>query len=200
MAARPLPRSFYRRPTVEVARDLLGKVLRHATPAGAAAGRIVEVEAYLCEEDPASHAFRGPTPRSRIMFEEGGRAYVSFSYGMHCCMNVVCHPRGAAGAVLLRALEPFGEGIDLMRRRRGREAEADLCSGPGKLTQALGITLAENGADLVRSALTIVAEDGRLAGRPPDALAIEASPRIGISRAQDRPLRFFVPGHPCVSR
>lgn len=188
--SRALPRRFYLRPTVEVARDLLGKVLRHETHEGVAAGRIVEVEAYLGEADPASHAWRGPTPRARVMFEEGGRAYVYFSYGAHWCMNVVTEEEGTAGAVLIRALEPI-EGLDLMRARRGRAVVHELCSGPGKLTQALAIDREQNRADLVRSSLTV--RDG-----PPPA-AIAASPRIGVSRAREALLRFYEPGNPHVS-
>lgn len=191
ISALPLPRAFYLRPTAEVARDLLGKVLVHRTAAGEAAGRIVEVEAYLGQDDAASHAFRGPTPRARIMYEEGGRAYVYFSYGTHWCMNVVTEPRGRAGAVLVRALEPV-LGIDIMKERRLREAVLDLCSGPGKLAQALGIGAAENGADLVRSSLFL------RAGAPPREVAV--SKRIGITRNAEAPLRFFEAGNPFVSR
>jgi DNA-3-methyladenine glycosylase len=196
---RPLPRTFYVRPTVEVARDLLGKILYHRAADGLAGGRIVEVEAYLGEDDPASHAFRGPTPRARVMFEEGGRAYVYFSYGAHWCMNVVTERAGKAGAVLVRALEPLA-GIALMQARRGRavrdlaaeRALRELCSGPGKLTQALAITRAEDGADLVRSPLFLA--------EGPSPAAIAASPRIGISRNAAAPLRFFDAASPFVSR
>jgi DNA-3-methyladenine glycosylase len=190
-ASRGLPGSFFLRPTVEVARDLLGCVLSHETPEGRAAGRIVEVEAYLGEDDPASHAFRGPTPRARIMFEEGGRVYVYRSYGAHWCMNVVCEPRGRAGAVLVRALEPV-EGVDLMRARRGRDDLEALCSGPGKLAQALGIDLSHNGGCLRTGVLRL----GR--GVPPAEIAVSA--RIGITRNADAPLRFFEAGSRFVSR
>lgn len=186
-----LPRSFFVRPTIEVARELLGKTVIHRTPEGLAAGRIVEVEAYLGEDDPASHAFRGPRGRAEMMFREGGVAYVYFSYGVHWCANVVTGAPGVGGAVLIRALEPT-QGLALMRRRRGREPLTDLTSGPGKAAQALGIGPAQNGADLVRSPLAI------LAGPAPDAIAV--SPRIGITRAADWPLRFYVPGSPFVSR
>lgn len=173
-----------------MARDLLGKVLRHETRQGVSSGRIVEVEAYLGEDDPASHAHRGPTPRARVMFGDGGRAYVYLSYGNHHCMNVVTDRKGVAGAVLIRALEPL-EGIPLMRQRRGREEAEDLCSGPGKLAQALGITLAQNELDLGDSPLTL------LEGAPPERIL--TSSRIGISRAKERPFRFFEPGNPHVS-
>jgi DNA-3-methyladenine glycosylase len=188
---RPLPRAFYLRPTEEVARGLIGAVLVHATPEGVASGRIVEVEAYLGESDPASHAYRGPRGRAEVMFREGGCAYVYFSYGVHWCMNVVTEGEGVGGAVLIRALEPL-EGLDLMRRRRGREDPRDLASGPGKLTQALGIGRSENGLDLIESRLTIVK------GAPP--AAIEATPRIGISKAADWALRFVEKGSAFASR
>ena len=186
-----LPRSFFTRDTITVARALLGQVLQHRTAEGLAAGRIVEVEAYLGEDDPASHAFRGPRGRAEVMFRRGGIAYIYFSYGMHWCMNVVTGPAGTGGAVLLRALEPTA-GIPLMQRRRGREKATDLASGPGKLAQALGIDRAQNAADLTRSALTI------LSAPPPERIA--SSPRIGITRAADWPLRFYIPGSPHVSR
>lgn len=190
----PLPRAFYDRPTLDVAPDLIGTIIVCRTPEGVAAGRIVEVEAYLGREDPASHAYRGPTPRAKIMYGEAGHAYVYFSYGMHACMNVVTDREGVGGAFLLRAIEPIA-GLDLMRRRRGRDAPKDLGSGPGKLTAALGITLAMNGTDLTTGAgpLHLAARD-----RPPGP--IERSVRIGISRARDLPYRFFEAGNPCVSR
>lgn len=186
-----LPRSFFTRDTVTVARALLGTVLQHRTSEGVAAGRIVEVEAYLGEDDPASHAFRGPRGRAEMMFRQGGVAYVYFSYGVHWCMNVVTGPAGHGGAVLIRALEPTA-GIALMQRRRGRDEPTALASGPGKLAQALGIARAQNGADLVSSSLSV------LAGPAVEEVAV--SPRIGISRAADWPLRFFVPGNAHVSR
>jgi DNA-3-methyladenine glycosylase len=186
-----LPRSFYVRPTLTVARELLGQVLWHRTPEGIAAGRIVEVEAYLGEDDPASHAFRGPRGRAEVMFREGGVAYVYFSYGVHWCANVVTGPAGTGGAVLMRALAPV-RGIALMRRRRGRENLTDLASGPGKLAQALGIGAEQNGADLIASPL------GVFEGAAPAEVGV--SPRIGITKAADWPLRFFVPGDPHVSR
>jgi DNA-3-methyladenine glycosylase len=189
---KPLPLSFFTRPTVEVARDLLGKALVRRMPEGVAAGRIVEVEAYLGEgEDPASHAHRGPRGRAAVMFERGGIAYVYLSYGVHRCANVVTGRRGEGGAVLIRALEPL-LGEALMRARRGVAERRALASGPGKLTQALAIGEAENGACLRRSTL-IVAE-----GPPP--ARIEATPRIGITRAADWPLRFVEAGSAFLSR
>src|SRR5262245_24782272 len=129
---------FFERGAEELARELLGKVLVHRSPRGVAAGRIVETEAYLSSRDPASHAFRGKTARNAAMFEVPGTAYVYRIYGMHHCVNVVAAPHGSAEAVLLRALEPL-VGVDLMRARRGRDDVRALCSGPGKLVEALAI-------------------------------------------------------------
>ncbi|MDR7588034.1 MAG: DNA-3-methyladenine glycosylase [Armatimonadota bacterium] len=187
----PLPRRFFARSTLQVARDLLGHLLVHETPEGVVAGRIVEVEAYRGPRDPASHAYRR-TPRSAIMWGRPGTAYVYFTYGNHYCVNVVTEPPGRAGAVLLRALEPV-EGIELMRRRRGTDDVRLLASGPGRLTQALGITAAHNGADLTRPPLYVAR--GRTGQVP-----VARSPRIGIRVATDRLWRYYIPGHPCVSR
>ena len=172
-----LPRSFYARPTVEVARDLLGKVIRH----GPARARIVETEAYLGTDDAAAHSARGPTPRTRVIFGPPGRAYVYLIYGMHYCLNVVVEREGVAGCVLIRAVEPLAGIIH-------------LSNGPGKLTRALGITLEHYGADLTRGPLTIhtPASD--------EKFSIATSPRIGINKSADLPLRFFIPGNRFVSR
>src|SRR5947209_12945240 len=146
-----LKRSFYERPTVEVARDLLGKVLVH----GPAAGIIVETEAYLGGDDLAAHSSRGITERTRVIFGPPGHAYVYFIYGMYECLNLVAEPSGKPGCVLIRALEPVA-GLELMQRRRpaARTIE-DLASGPGKLTLAMGINRAHNGADVTRGALVV---------------------------------------------
>ncbi len=162
MNARRLRRDFYARPTLEVAGDLIGKVLVHQTPAGRAAGRIVEVEAYIGEDDPACHAAPGPTKRNEPLYGLPGVAYVYLNYGIHYLTNVVTERDGFPAAVLLRALAPL-EGIELMRRRRarsnGRSADsltlAELCRGPGNLSKALGITLRDNRRDLISSRLTI---------------------------------------------
>lgn len=185
-----LPRSFYSRPAVDVARDLLGKVLVH----GRAAGIIVETEAYLGAGDQAAHSARGVTPRTEVIFGPPGHAYVYFIYGMYECLNLVCEPAGTAGCVLIRALEPVA-GLDLMRRRRpaARKAE-DLTSGPARLTLALGISRAHNGADVTRGRL-VVREALRRA-----AFEIEATPRIGIKQAAELPLRFLIRGNRFVSR
>lgn len=190
--ARKLPRSFYARGALSVAPDLLGKVICHRRDGVLTAGRIVEVEAYLGSADPASHAWRGPTPRNRAMFGPPGHVYVYFTYGNHFCMNVVTGREGEASAVLIRALEPI-EGLESMRQRRGREPLGDLTSGPGKLAQALGIDRAAYGHDLTREPLWI--EDDRFA--PPEWVA---TPRIGISAAIDLPYRFVVAGSPFASR
>lgn len=188
----PLERSFFARPTLIVTRALLGHLLVHETPEGVAAGRIVEAEAYLGPSDPASHAYR-QTPRSRVMWGPAGYAYVYFTYGNHFCINVVTEQEGVAGAVLIRALEPVA-GVELMRRRRGVERVEQLCSGPGKLTQALGISGCHNGQDLTRPPLYVAR-----GGLRPDE-RIGRSGRIGITRAADWPWRFFIEGSPFVSK
>jgi DNA-3-methyladenine glycosylase len=185
-----LKRAFYARPTIDVARDLLGKVVVH----GPTAGMIVETEAYPGGEDLASHSARGITPRTRVIFGQPGHAYVYFIYGMYCCLNVVCEPDGTAGGVLVRALEPL-TGIEIMQSRRAaaRKVE-DLASGPGKLTLALAITLQHNGADVTRGSL-VVREP--LEKRRFD---IRVTPRIGISQCVDAPLRFLIAGNRSVSK
>jgi DNA-3-methyladenine glycosylase len=186
-AVRPGPilkRSFYERSPVDVARDLLGKVLVH----GPTAGIIVETEAYLGKGDLAAHAARGITPRTEVIFGPPGHAYVYFIYGMYECLNLVCEPPGQAGCVLVRALEP-ATGIDVMQKRRpaARRPE-DLASGPGKLTLAMAITRAHNGADVTRGPL-VVREPGERRH-----IDIAVTPRIGITQAADLPLRFVIRG------
>jgi DNA-3-methyladenine glycosylase len=197
VALRPgakLPRSFYARSSPEVARDLLGRVLVRNLPGGLRlSGRIVEAEAYQ-EDDPASHSYRGPTPRTEVMFGPPGHVYVYFTYGMHFCMNVVTGTAGEGSAVLLRAAEPL-EGLMEMTRRRGTRDPKLLLGGPARLCQAIGVARAENGLDLVRgSSLHLEA------GVPvPDDL-VEAGPRIGIRSGIERAWRFSVKGSPFVSR
>jgi DNA-3-methyladenine glycosylase len=176
---------------VVVARALLGCLLVHETPAGRVVGRLVEVEAYCGPRDPASHAYRR-TPRSEVMWGLPGTAYVYLSHGIHACMNVVCEPSGRPGAVLLRALEPV-DGVAQMQRRRGIDVLRDLARGPGRLTQAMGITLTNNRADLVAGPLYL-ARGARVPG------PIVATPRIGISAAIGRRWRFVVEGSPFLSR
>jgi DNA-3-methyladenine glycosylase len=174
----PRKAAFYDRSVHDVARDLVGCVVRH----GETAGRIVEVESYH-EEEPASHAFAGLTPRTQVLFGRPGLAYVYRSYGIHAMLNAVSEPEGIGAAVLIRALEPL-EGLDVMRRRRGLDAERLLCSGPGKLTQALGIPLDLNGTSLTGGGPI---EFLPRAGYEPE---IVDGVRIGITKAIDLPWRF----------
>ncbi len=182
-------RSFYRRPVLEVARELIGCVLR----CGETAGVIVETEAYH-DTEPACHAFAGLTPRTRTLFGDPGHAYVYRSYGIHALFNAVCEPPGVGAAVLIRALEPVS-GVQTMRDRRGVERLENLCSGPGKLTQALGIELAHNGLDLLDGPVTI--------SEPPAAwrsTAVAVDTRIGITKAAELPWRFCAAGSRFLSR
>ena len=194
MSRQSLDRDFYARGALEVAPELLNKVL--VAPDGRA-GRIVEVEAYRGADDPGSHGFRGKTKRNAAMFGPPGRLYVYFTYGMHWCANVVAETDGVASAVLLRALTPL-EGVDAMYAARGPVArrDRDLCSGPAKLTQALGIDGAFDGADLVTGdrGVTIV-DDGQ--PPPPDPVV---TTRFGLTNGADLPWRFHVEGTPDVSR
>jgi DNA-3-methyladenine glycosylase len=184
-----LPRVFYDRPVLEVARDLVGCTLTH----GRTAGVIVETEAYH-ESEPACHAFVGLTPRTSVLFGAPGTAYVYRSYGIHALFNAVCEPEGVGAAVLIRALEPIAA-LEQMRARRGLHAVDQLCSGPGKLTQALAIELEHNGEDLVRGPL-------RIGPRPPGWEDVEAvvGTRIGITKAAELPWRFCAVGSRSVSR
>jgi DNA-3-methyladenine glycosylase len=182
-----LPADFYARPVLEVARALIGFVVEHA----GVAGRIVETEAYH-ESEPACHAFAGLTPRTRTLFGEPGIAYVYRSYGIHALLNAVCEPAGVGAAVLIRALEPL-HGIERMRARRGPVRPEDLCSGPGKLTQALGVELAENGTSLVSGPIAI-----RLGGKRHDKVVVGT--RVGISKAVQLRWRFCVVGNAHVSK
>jgi len=190
---RRVPRGFYLRHPAVVAPELLNKLLVRDD---GRAGRIVEVEAYAGSEDPAAHSFRGPTARNASMFGEAGHLYVYFTYGMHWCANAVCGPEGEGWGVLLRALEPLA-GLDLMREARGHPArDTLLASGPGRLGQAMGITKALDGADLVAGGQGIrLLTDGVA---PPAEAA--AGPRIGIRQGIERPWRWWVPGHAHVSR
>lgn len=174
-----IPRSFFNRPVIDIARDLIGARLLHE----GVGGTIVEVEAYD-QNDPASHSFRGPTPRNAAMFGPAGTAYVYRSYGLHWCLNIVCMP---GSAVLLRALEP-SHGLDKMRERRGLEADRLLCAGPGRLAQALGVDMAWNGRPL-HEMLTQKRRPVLVAGR-----------RIGISKAVDLEWRFGAAGSAYLSR
>jgi DNA-3-methyladenine glycosylase len=184
-----LPAAFFERSVHDVARDLIGCTVAH----GDAAGVIVETESYHAD-DPACHAFGGPTPRSSVLFGPPAHAYVYLSYGIHSLLNFVAEPEGEAAAVLIRALEAV-QGIETMRARRGVERLEDLCSGPGKLTEALGIGLDLNGVALADGPIEVRARDP---GRHDPKIV--AGPRIGITKAVEHPWRFCVAGSPFVSR
>ncbi|HEU5347376.1 MAG TPA: DNA-3-methyladenine glycosylase [Ktedonobacterales bacterium] len=189
-----LPHAFYARPTVDVARDLIGKTLYRQTSEGVTAGIIVETEAYVAAIDPAAHGYRGKTPRNAAMFGPPGHAYVYFTYGMHYCLNVVTEAEDVAAAVLLRALEPT-MGLSLMRCRRGeRIADRDLARGPGRLCAAMALTIAENGEDLCGDTLWLSETPGFQPNAP-----VVATARIGITQAADWPWRFVLAGSPWVS-
>ena len=188
-----LPRRFFARNPVVLARDLLGRVLYYKTPEGLLAGRIVETEAYTGEDDPASHAFRGRTARNAVMFGPAGHAYVYFTYGMHYCLNVTAEASGTAGAVLIRALEPLA-GVEIMRARGDHGPEVRVLSGPGKIGRAFGLTLEDNGRDFTRGPL------GLAAGSPVPDRDVAVSRRIGISRAVELPYRFTAAGSRSVSK
>lgn len=191
-----LPRSFYARDTIDVARDLLGKVLVREMPVGRMAIKIVETEAYCGPNDKACHASKGMTDRNKVMFGEPGHAYVYFIYGMYYCLNLVTENDGYPAAVLIRAGEPL-EGIDIMRALRPKaKKQEDLTSGPGKLCMAMGIDRALNGADLCKKGPLYV-EDGRF-----EDIKIVSCPRIGVDYAgeyKDKPWRFYVKDSPFVS-
>ena len=192
--AATLPVEFFKRPAEVVARDLLGMVVVSIAGNEVTSARIVETEAYLGYDDPASHGYlHRRNSRNEALFGAPGLWYVYLSYGMHWCANLVCQRPGLASAVLLRALEPL-EGLDVMRRRRGMVADRELCSGPGKLCQALGITRSLDGSRM--------AESDVLVHRPRSAeqTSVAVTPRIGITKAVDWPLRFIVAGSPWTSR
>ena len=198
-----LTRDFYDRPTLDVARDLIGKILVHNRRGVVTSGVIVEVEAYIGESDPACHAAPGPTARNAPMYGRPGHAYVYLNYGIHSMMNIVTEAIGQPAAVLIRSLDPL-EGSAVMRRRRSRKVKGrragggrilpdhDLCRGPGNLTMAMGITLADNCADLLGDCLFV--EDRRLPRHE-----ISWSPRLGIRVGTEHPWRVFVVEHAAVS-
>ena len=193
-----LPRSFYLDPPDVVARRLLGKLVSRRINGHRVTGRIVELEAYLGLDDPASHSYIGKTARNAVLFGRPGVAYVYFIYGMYYCLNVSCQPDGHAGGVLIRALEPV-EGLDTMARLRKLPASASprlLTSGPGRLCQALDITrAAHNGLDVTSRASDLqILDDGF------EPAMIRSTPRIGIRKAVEQPLRFVIEGNPFVSR
>jgi DNA-3-methyladenine glycosylase len=197
-----LPRDFFDRPSVAVAPDLLGCLLSHETAEGLVTVRLTEVEAYMGEADPASHAFRGRTARNAVMYGPPGHAYVYFTYGMHFCVNLVCQPEGHASAVLLRAGQVV-DGVPLAAARRSQRSrpaavhrERDLARGPALLCEALGIDRSQDGADVCTptSPLRALARP-----EPVPAAGISSGPRVGISRAADVAWRFWITGDPAVS-
>jgi DNA-3-methyladenine glycosylase len=192
-----LPREFYARPTLTVARELVGQCLVRMLDGQRLAGRIVEVEAYLDETDQASHARPGHTRRNAPMYGPPGHAYVYFIYGMYHCLNAVTEPEGSPAAVLIRALEPL-EGLKIMRRHRPGRSDCDLTDGPGKLCQALAVDRTLNYADLCHSHELWIEAGASVADEQ-----ITTSSRIGVrgdQRAQTVPWRFYIHGHPCLSR
>ena len=194
-----LPRSFFARDPLLVAPDLLGKVLTGRSADGTVAIRLTEVEAYAGRDDPASHAFRGPTPRTRVMFGPPGHLYLYFVYGMHWCMNVVTGVDGEASAVLLRAGEVIG-GLDVVTARRPAAREPRLARGPAALTAALGLDGRSSGLDLCDPAAGVELGSGRTGPPPPDEPAlIRTGPRVGVSAGVTVPWRYWLAGEPSVS-
>jgi len=192
LPATKLPRSFYARHAVDVARDLLGKLLVRSLPEGVLEGRIVETEAYTGTSDPGSHAYRGPTPRNQVMFGPAGYLYVYLSYGLHYCMNVVTDDPGMAGAVLVRALEPVG-GLDVMEQNRKGRPRAELLNGPGKICQAYHISREQNGTDLESSDIWIAHDEFQVNG-------VRVGARVGLTDGAGLPYRFSLDGSPWISR
>ena len=187
-----LPRTFYARPGIEVAPELLNKVL----VAPGVRGRIVEVEAYMGSDDPGSHAYRGPTPRTEVMFGRPGHLYVYFTYGMHWCANVVCDVEGSPSAVPLRAVTPL-DGIDVMRERRPKaKRDADLTNGPAKLASAFGLDGQHDGLDLQRNRFGVRIDDDETSPPADPAQGV----RVGLTHGADIPWRWAVPDCPDVSR
>jgi DNA-3-methyladenine glycosylase len=180
--------TLLQRPSLEVAPLLLGAVVRR----GGVAVRLTEVEAYAGEDDPGSHAGRGSTPRSEVMYGPSGRLYVYFTYGMHHCANVVCGPEGTASAVLLRAGEVV-DGLDEARTRRGTKVDRELARGPARLCSALGIRLLDNLTDLAKGPTTLTLS------QPVDPALVSTGPRVGLRLAADRPWRFWITGEATVS-
>ena len=195
---KPLARSFYKRNTVVVAFELIGKLLVFNQTGELMQGKIVETEAYLGDQDPASHAYRGVTPRNRVMFGFPGVSYIYFTYGNHHCFNIVTEEEHIPGAVLIRALEPVS-GISIMKKRRGTSSHEALTSGPGKLTQAFGMTREHSGRDLTQDESFCVAEDKTADSTSDSAIHIQTAGRIGISTAKSAPYRFYLRNSPFVS-
>jgi DNA-3-methyladenine glycosylase len=196
---RRLTRAFYARDAISVARDLIGCVLVHDAAEGRTSLRLVETEAYRGADDPGSHGYVGLRPRTEVMFGPAGHLYVYFTYGMHWCSNVVCGPTGICAAVLLRAGEPI-EGIELMKQRRGVERERLVAAGPARLTQAMGIGRAHNGAKLVGRGELYLYEDDATADHRSREIARTVRVGLAPGRGDDLEWRFVLPGHPHASR
>ena len=191
---RALDRSFFGRPTLTVAPDLLGKIIVHKVDGQVLAGRIVETEAYLGQGDRAAHSARGRTCSTEVIFGPPGHAYVYLCYGMYECLNFVAEPNGRAGCVLIRAVEPILGIEEIERRRPKAKRPRDLASGPGKLTLALGVTRVRNGVDITRGELAVRSL------RRNEPMGIVATTRIGISVSQDLPYRFYIKDNEFVSK
>jgi len=187
-------RGFYRRPTLDVAPDLLGKVIVHKVDGHVLAARIVETEAYLGNGDRAAHSARGLTKSTQVIFGPPGHAYVYLCYGMYECMNLVAEPDGQAGCVLIRAVEPLLGMEEIQRRRPKAKRPRDLASGPGKLTRALGVTRERNGVDVTRGELTVRAMHRS------ELFEVVTTTRVGISVSQDLPYRFYIKDNEYVSK
>ena len=190
----PLPRRFYERDTVSVARELLGKVIVRHLRGSLLKGIIVEVEAYRGGDDPASHAYRGLTKRNQVMFGEPGHAYIYFTYGMHYCLNVTTEKLGQPAAVLIRAAQPL-TGIDRMKKWRKTDRLENLTNGPAKLTQALSIKRALNGHDLTKKGKLYISRPTN-----PETFSVVITSRIGIKTGRNKPWRFFIQNSPFVSK
>lgn len=189
-----IPRHFYERDVVDVARDLLGKLLVREIEGKRLVGKIVEVEAYRGRDDPASHAYRGRTKRNEVMFGKPGLAYIYLAYGVNWCLNITAEPEGEPAAVLIRAVEPL-EGVEEMTVNRGVNSIKDLTSGPGRLTKAFRINGSLNGWDVTKGELLYVTHPGK-----EENFEIGVSARIGIRVGLDKPWRFFIKNNPFVSR
>jgi len=193
-----LPQAFYEQDTIAIAKKLLGCYLAHIEDEKTTIGRIVETEAYILN-DPACHAFRGKTKRNRVLFGPAGHAYVYLIYGMYYCLNAVTGQDGTGQAVLIRALEPV-KGISSMQERRGTKELRLLCNGPGKLTQALAIDISFNGLSLFSGPIQLWSLDSLPGSWAIGADDIVKTTRVGISRAKDALLRFYLKGNTCISR
>jgi len=190
----PLPRSFYARDTIVVAKELLGKYLVRRTDDGEIVAKIIEVEAYRGSDDPASHAYKGETPRNRLMFGKAGFAYVYFIYGNHHCLNVTTEPEGVPGAVLIRAVE-IVDGLELARKNRKARSNVELSNGPGKLTKALNISKVHNGLDLCQPHELFICASETI-----ESFETENSKRIGVKAGGEKSWRFHVKDNRFVSK